>query len=151
MRIGDDAFGAGLIVRIGAVRVDADDGRRLRPDAAALEAFEQEALHRVLVDRAAAAQPVADPLERLVHQLVERGAGAAVAGELLVGPGGGEALHQLGGRNELDAGVAQQVGGAGVEARHGGDLIQRAVLRGRAAWLPATSDSTALRCSCQVV
>jgi hypothetical protein len=53
-----------------------------------------------------------------------------VAGELLLAPGGGEALHQVGRGDQLGAGAAQQLGGAGVEARHRRDGRLRAVLGG---------------------
>ena len=58
--------------------------------------------------------------------------GPPVPGQLLGAPGRGEALRQIGCRDQLDAGAAQQLRGAGVEARDGRQLVFRAVLGGQA-------------------
>ncbi len=122
--------GARLVVWIGAVGVDADDRVRLGPQAGDLEGVHDEALDGVLVDLVAAPEKVGHAVERLEDDPVQVDVGAAVTGELLRSPGGDELLRQVGGGDHLDAGRAQQLEGAGVQARDGGQLVVRAVLGG---------------------
>ena len=125
--------GARLVVGIGAVGVDAHDRVRLGPQAGLLEGVQDEALDGVLVDLVAAPQGVGHAVEGLEGDPVEVDVGAAVPGELLLAPGGGEALGQVGGGDQLDARRAQQLGGAGVQPRDAGQLVVRAVLGGQPA------------------
>src|SRR6185369_3333294 len=120
--------GTGLVVRIGAVGVDADDRIALAPHPGLREGVDDPALHGVLVHHVAAAEDLADAVERFEDDAVQVDVGAAVAGELLLAPGGGEPLRQIGGGDQLGAGGAHQLGGAGVKARDGGELVVRAVL-----------------------
>ena len=88
--------------------------------------------------------------ERLEHDAVQVDVGAAVAGELLLAPGGGEALREVGGGDQLDAGRAQQLGGAGVEARDRWAARCSGCTGRPAARQPATSCASSSRCFCQV-
>ncbi len=125
---GRGAVRPGLVMRIGAVGVDAHDGVRLGPQAGMVEGVQDEALDGVFVDLVALPQGVGHTIEGFEGDAVEVHVGAPVPGELLVAPGGGEALGEVGGRHQLDTRGPHQLGRAGVQARDRGKLVVGAVL-----------------------
>ena len=126
-------LGGGLVVGIGGVGVDADVGIALRPQAGTVEGLEDELLDVELADRRAGLQARADEREGLLDDAMQVNLGVAMTVELRRAPDRDEALHEIGGGNQLAAERTQQLGGSGVEARHRGELVVGAVLATQAA------------------
>ena len=125
--------GGRLVVRVAAVRADADDRRMVRNEMVLLEVVEDAPLHLGFAHRAVAADALGDEGEGDGVGRVGVLRRLQVHGPLLVVPAGLEPLDQVARRHDLDAGGAHQLDGAGVHPRDVGVGVARHVLHRHAA------------------
>ena len=125
---GTVAVGAGSVVRIAAVRADADNGRMIGNQFVGGEVIENALLHFGFAHGAGVAHALGDEGEGDIVGRARVLGRFQVHGPLLVVPARFELLYQVAGRDDLDAEGADQFNRPGIDARDIGIGVARDVL-----------------------
>ncbi len=124
---GTVAASSGSVVRIAAVRTDADDGRMIGDESVSGEVIQNALLHFRLAHRTGAADVLGDECESDIVSRARMLGRFQVHAPLLVIPARLELLDEIAGGDDLDAEGADQFDRPGIDARDVGIGVARHV------------------------